>query len=81
MLHSYNQFQVKSKVDYKDFAEDVETKFDTSNYKVDRPLPIGNNKKVIEEMMSEFGGRIMKEFVRPKMHRYLVSSKKNNKSH
>ena len=24
---------------YKDIAEDFETKFDTSNYKLDRPLP------------------------------------------
>ena len=79
MLHSYNQFQFTSKVDHKNFAEDVETKFDTSNYKVDRLLPIGNNKKLIEEMMSEFGGRIMKEFLRPKMYRYLVYSE--NKSH
>ena len=26
---------------YKDIAEDVETKFDTSNYELDRPLPKG----------------------------------------
>ena len=24
---------------YKDIAEDVETRFDTSNYELDRPLP------------------------------------------
>ena len=32
---------------YKDIAEDVETKFDTSNYELDRPLSKGKNKKVI----------------------------------
>ena len=32
---------------YKDIAEDVETKFDTSNYKLDRPLPKEKNKEVI----------------------------------
>ena len=32
---------------YKDIAEDVETRFDTSNYKLKRPLPKGKNKKVI----------------------------------
>ena len=37
---------------YKDIAEDVETRFDTSNYELDcnaieRPLPKGKNKKVI----------------------------------
>ena len=32
---------------YKDIANDVETRFDTSNYECDRPLPTGKNKKVI----------------------------------
>ena len=30
---------------YKDIAEDVETKFDTSNYELDIPFPIGKNKR------------------------------------
>ena len=30
---------------YKDIAEDVETRFDTSNYELDRLLPKGKNKK------------------------------------
>ena len=30
---------VKTNDIYKDIAEDVETRFDTSNYKLDRPLP------------------------------------------
>ena len=32
---------------YKDIANYVENKFDTSNYEVNRPLPTGKNKKVI----------------------------------
>ena len=32
---------------YKDIVEDVETRFDTSNYELDRPLPKGKNKKTI----------------------------------
>ena len=32
---------------YKDIAGDIEKRFDTSNYEVDRPLPKGKNKKVI----------------------------------
>ena len=32
---------------YKNIAEDVETRFDTSNYELGRPLPKGKNKKVI----------------------------------
>ena len=30
---------------YKDIAEDVETTFDTSNFKLDRPLPKGKYKQ------------------------------------
>ena len=32
---------------YKDIANDVEKIFDASNYEVNRPLPTGENKKVI----------------------------------
>ena len=28
---------------YKDIADDFETRFDTSNYELDRPLPKGKN--------------------------------------
>ena len=31
---------------YKDIAEDVKTRFDTSKYELDRQLPNGKNKKV-----------------------------------
>ena len=50
---------------YKDFANDVEKWFDTSNYDEDdkRPLPIGKNKKDIALFKDELGGKIMKEFV------------------
>ena len=54
---------------YKDIANDVEKRFDTSNYKVDRPLPTGKNKKVIGLLKDELEGKIIKEFVslRPKL--------------
>ena len=32
---------------YKDIAENIETRFDTSNYWLDRPIPKIKNKKVI----------------------------------
>ena len=32
----------------KDIANDVEKRFDTSNYQVNRQLPIGKNKKVFD---------------------------------
>ena len=39
---------------YEDTA-DVETRSDTSNYELDRPLPKGKNKKVIGLMKDELG--------------------------
>ena len=33
---------------YKDIAEDVETRFDTSNFELDRSLPKERNKKVLD---------------------------------
>ena len=72
-------FHVKTKDFYKDIADDVEKRFDTSNYEcnsveVDRLLPKGQNKKVIRLMKDELGGRIMTEFValRPKTYSYLM---------
>ena len=47
----------------KHIAEDVETKFDTSNYELDRPLTTEKNKKVIGFMKDELGGKIMVKFV------------------
>ena len=47
----------------KDIAENVETRFDTSNFKIDRLLPKGKNEIIIGLMKNELGGQIMKEFV------------------
>ena len=47
---------------YKDIAEYVETRFDTSNYELDRPLPKGENKKVRKLMAGELGGKIVAIF-------------------
>ena len=44
---------------YKDVAEDVETRFDTSNVELDRALPKVKNKKVIGLVKDELGGKIM----------------------
>ena len=38
---------IKKEDFYKDIANDVKKRFDTSNYEVNRPLPTGKNKKVI----------------------------------
>ena len=42
-------------------TEDVETRFDTSNFEIDRPLPKGKNKKVIGPMKDELGRQIRKK--------------------
>ena len=64
---------IKTEDIYKDILEDVETRFDTSNYNVNRPLPMGKNKKVLGSMKDELVGQIMRKFVglRPKTFAYL----------
>ena len=48
---------------YKDIIEDVETRFDTSNYELDRPLLKIKNRKVIGLMKDELDRKIMTKFV------------------
>ena len=48
---------------YKDIVEDVEARFDTSNYELDSPQPKGKNRKVIRLMKDELGGKTMPKFV------------------
>ena len=66
---------------YKDIANDVEKRFDTSNYEVHRPLPTGKDKKVIGLMKDELGGKIITEFVtlRSKTYSYLTDDCKEDK--
>ena len=66
---------IKAKDFYKDIAENVKERFDTSNYIYYRPLPIGVNKKVIGLMKDELGGDIITEFValRPKAYLYITN--------
>ena len=66
-------YDIKTEYFYKDIAEDVEARFDTSGYTNNRPFPIGKNKKVIGLMKDELGGGIMKEFIalRAKMYSYI----------
>ena len=40
---------------YKDIAEDIETRLDTSNYELERPFPKGKYKKVIGLIQDELG--------------------------
>ena len=51
-------YSIKTEDFYKDIADNVEIRFDTSGYIPDRPLPVGKNKKVIGLMKDELGGEI-----------------------
>ena len=59
---------IKTNDFYEDIANDVENRFDTSDYEVNRPLPMGKNKKVIGLKKDKLGGKIIMECVtfRPK---------------
>ena len=78
-------YDIKTEDFYKDIAEDVEKRFDTSGYTKDRPsskmLPIGKNKKVIGLMKDELGGGIMKEFtaLRSQTYAYLDGESESKK--
>ena len=58
-----NSFTIHVKTDdiYKYIAKDVEIRFDTSNFEIDRTLSKEKNKKVIGQMKDELGGQNMKE--------------------
>ena len=66
---------IKTKDFYKDIAENVKERFDTSNYIYERPLPTGVNMKVRGLMKDELGGDIITEFValRPKAYSYITN--------
>ena len=73
---------IKTNDFYKDIFDDVDNRFDTSNYEVKRPVPIGKNKKVIGLMKDELGGEIITEFIalRPKTYSYLTDNDKIGKN-
>ena len=74
---------IKTDYIYKDIAEDVERRFDTSNYElecnsIERPLPKGQDKKVIGLIKDELGGQIKKEFVGLRAKTYSYFKDNNN---
>ena len=71
ILYGYG-FIVNTKADdiYKDIAEDVEIRFETLNYEIERPLPKGKNKKLVGLMKDELGKKIIKEFVKLRVKTY-----------
>ena len=83
MLHEHRFIHlryIETEDFYKDIAEDVEKRFDTSGYRY-RPLPVGKNNKVTGLMKDKLGGEVMKEFIslRPKMYSYRVGNSEPKK--
>ena len=78
-----DSFILRIKTDdiYKDIAVVVKMRFDTSNYKLDRPLTNGKSKKVIRLMKDELGEKIIKKSVelRAKMNSYLADNNNEEK--
>ena len=73
--------QIKTEDVYEGIANDVEKRFDTSNYAIERRLLTGKNEKVIGLMKDELGRKIMTEFVvlRPKTYSYLTDDDSEDK--
>ena len=72
---------IKTENTYVDIAKYFKTRFDTSNYELERPLPNGKIKKVTGLMKDELDGKIMTEFValKPKTCSYLTDDSDENK--
>ena len=68
---------IKTNDFYKDISNDVENRFDTSIYEVNRPLPTEKNKKIIGLIKDE----LITEFVTlmPKTYSFLTDDGKEDK--
>ena len=77
LLHEFEQIYCT----YKVIAEDVENRFDTSNYKLDRLLSKGKTKKVIRITKDKLDEKIMTKFVgvRSKTYNYLIDGGSEDK--
>ena len=66
---------------HKNIAEGVETRFDISDYELDRPLPKEKNKKVMGLLKDELVCKIMTKFVglRVKNYSYLIDDGEDKK--
>ena len=63
---------IKTENSFEDISNDIERWFDTSNHDKNdkRPLPISKNKKVPRLSKNELGGKIITEFVVPRLKAY-----------
>ena len=76
-------YEIKTDDFYKDISQDIETKFDTSDYPKEHPSGIltGVNKKVIGMFKDEVAGKQLTHFVglRPKLYCFKVEEDKTTK--
>ena len=82
LLYEYRfMIHVKTKDIYEDNENDIEKRFDRSNYEIFRPVPTGKIKKVIGLRKDKLDGKIMTKYValRPKTYSYLINDGNSNK--
>ena len=83
MLHGYSSFIVYTKTGgiYSDIVKNVETRSNTSNYELDKPLPKRKTKNVIELIKDELDRKIMIELsvLRPKTNSCFTDENDKNK--
>ena len=76
-------YQIQTEDFYKDISNDVESKFDTSDYPKEHPSGIltGVNKKVIGMFKDEVAGKQISHFIglRPKLYSFKIEEGKNVK--
>ena len=74
-------YRIKTEDFCSDIMDDIPTRFNTSGYCPNHPLPLGLNKKVTGLMKDELNGAIMTEFValRPKLYFYRKLDGKEEK--
>ena len=76
-------YQIQTEDFYKDISNDVESKFDTSDYPQSHPsgIPTGLNKKVIGMFKDEVAGKQITHFIglRPKLYSFKIEEGKNIK--
>ena len=69
-------YEIETEDFYRDISDDVEARFDTSDFDKDHPsgIPTGKNKKLIGMMNDEAAGKIITEFaaLRAKLYSYRM---------
>ena len=77
-------YEIETEDFFQDISNDVEAKFDTSNFEKNHPseIPVGKNKKVPGMMKDEAGGKIIEEFVglKAKLYSYKMFEGKEEKN-